>query len=252
ADEVLVCPEESQIADLELSAYDLIVLGTPVKSVQRLAALIPGDYAGIVTDMSSTRREVQAAFAARPDLRFVGSHPMCGSENRGPSAARPDLFLNRLCILTPLERGDEALTARVRDLWALLGMQTFVLSGPHHDEVLSYLSHGPHLLAGLLTLWARNESVNSAIAGAPMPITGGGFKDMARIAGSNPEMWTDILVSNRDFLAAGLKDFQRQLGDLIQKVESGEAGDWLEWFDRARAARNLLCGYPSETDQRES
>ncbi len=248
ADEVLVCPEEASIAELNLNAYDLLVLGTPVQSVARLAGLIPENYAGAITDMSSTRREVQAAFEARPDLKFVGSHPMCGSENRGPQAARPDLFLNRLCILTPLAGGDSDMTERVQELWVALGMRTFVLSGTHHDEVLSYLSHGPHLLAGLLALWAHNESVDAAIEKAPMPITGGGFKDMARIAGSNPEMWTDILVSNRDFLAAGLKEFQSQLSDLIREVEGGGYEDWLRWFDRAREARNILCGYPSEEE----
>lgn len=250
ADQVLVCPREAQIADLDLGAYDLIVLGTPVKSVERLAALIPADHPGIITDMSSTRREVQAAFAGRPDLKFVGSHPMCGSENRGPTAARPDLFLNRLCILTPLDDGEAILTQRVRSFWESIGMRTFELSGPRHDEVLSYLSHGPHLLAGLLALWAHNEPVDTAIAAAPMPITGGGFKDMARIAGSNPEMWTDILISNRDFLATGLKEFQSQLAELIQQVETGASEDWLAWFDRARDARNLLCGYPRESEQK--
>lgn len=253
ADEILICPEESQISDLDLSDYDLIVLGTPVKSVVRLTALLPRNFAGLITDMSSTRREVQAAFEARPDLNFVGSHPMCGSENRGPFAARPELFLNRLCILTPLENGSEELTTRVQSLWTSLGMRTFVLSGPHHDEVLAYLSHGPHLLSGLLALWAQNDRVSEAIGQAPMPITGGGFKDMARIAGSNPEMWTDILVSNRDFLASGLKEFQSQLEGLIRDVEHGEPEMWMEWFGRAREARNLLCGYDlSEKDSGQS
>ena len=85
-----------------------------------------------------------------------------------------------------------------------------------------------------------------------MPITGGGFKDMARIAGSNPEMWTDILTSNRDFLGASLREFQAQLAELIASVEHASPEWWQEWFERARDARNVLCGYPPETDRKKS
>lgn len=252
ADEIHICSDEREIAKLPLADFDLIVLGTPVHSVVRTAASLPRNTSALITDMASTRREIQAAFAERSDLRFVGSHPMCGSENRGPTAAVPDLFQNSLCIITPLDHSratDVALTAR---LWEALEMRTCVLSGDRHDEVLAYLSHGPHLLSGLLTLWAQNEAVREAFAAAPMPITGGGFKGMARIAGSNPEMWTDILLSNRDYLRESLNEFRGQLDQLLEMIARGERADWLDWFSEARRARNELCGYPAESSDAES
>ncbi len=261
ADEVLVIPDEEAAAGLDLGPYDLIVLGTPVSSVLKLAgALSLSSFRGILTDMSSTRRDVQAAFAGKDDVTFVGSHPMCGSEDRGPQAAVPELFLNRLCILTPLQPDERphlpeavyaSALARVESFWQSLGMKTFVLDADDHDEVLAYLSHGPHLISSLLSLWAESPAVLNAGERAPMPITGGGFKGMARIAGSNPEMWTAILQSNRDHLRAAMRGFRAQLDALIDDLDKALPGDadserWQEWFRRARLARNRLCGYPED------
>lgn len=261
ADEVLVLPDEHAAADLDLSPYNLIVLGTPVSSVLKLASTLPlTSFRGILTDMSSTRRDVHAAFAGKDGVTFVGSHPMCGSEDRGPQAAVPELFLNRLCILTPLQSGERphladaayaAATAKVESFWQGLGMKTFVLDAGEHDEVLAYLSHGPHLISSLLTLWAESPAVWEAGERAPMPVTGGGFKDMARIAGSNPEMWTAILQSNRDHLLAAMGAFRTELDSLIEALDTALPGDadderWHEWFRRARRARNRLCGYPED------
>ena len=253
ADSVLVLPDLAACAELDSSEYDLVVLGLPVRSIAKLIPAFPA-FDCIVTDMSSTRREVHAQTTARADLRFVGSHPMCGSEDAGPSAFKEDLFQSRLCILTPGEgldaddhkrRLDDAHV--VESFWRALGMKTYFLDADSHDELLAYLSHAPHIVSSILTLWAQsNPIVYNSIRKAPMPITGGGFKDMARIAGSNPEMWTDILVSNRDNLISSLESFVRELEQVIGRLKENGRDEWPAWFASARKARNRLCWYSED------
>lgn len=242
--------------------FDLIVLGLPVGGAVAMLDRIRA-FRGIVTDMSSTGAVARRA-EAFGDLRFVGAHPMCGSEDSGPGAAVHGLFKNRLCLLLDRRlRAEPAASAtlppgygedleKIEALWRALGMQTFRVDADRHDEIVGYLSHGPHLIAGALTRWARgSQTVSAALERSPLPITGGGFKDMARIAGSNPEMWYEILHTNRGPVVAGLRAFQEQLGSLIDRLERG-AGDqaerdfWLEWFRAARRDRNFLCGYEED------
>ncbi len=246
ADDVLVGDEEA-LGGVAKGSFDLVILGLPVRRVLETLRQFPS-YGGLITDMSSTRLAVEDAASARPDLRFRGAHPMCGSENAGPSAAKPELYRDRLCILTHLPGAVESDDDRaVSAFWRAVGMRTFRMEAADHDHVLAFLSHAPHFLSGILALWAEKDPrVASAIDHAPMPVTGGGFRDMARIAGSNPEMWEDILVTNRAPVADALRDFRGELDEVIQNIESGSV-DLKSWFQSARRARNRLCGYPEET-----
>ncbi len=253
ADSALVSSSPAEIRNMDLSAYDFIILGIPIKSIVSLAGIFPA-YTGLITDMSSTRKEVAEAFRKRPDLRFIGSHPMCGSEDAGPGAARPDLYQDRLCILVddpghPSAESEQRRMDRTatEEFWKNIGMKTLGMSPAVHDEVLAHLSHTPHLLAGLLTLWAQsNQAVSESTKNATMPITGGGFRDMSRISGSNPEMWTDILETNRDAVLQSLKTYASMLSEMIESVEKKDRSYWLDWFSRARKARNFLSGYPED------
>jgi len=258
ADRVLVLPDLSDCAALDLDSHDLVVLGLPVRSIVELIPVLPATDT-LITDMSSTRREVHRSATERPDLRFVGAHPMCGSEDTGPAAFVKDLYVDRLCILTPgylsevrhanqkKHREDARL---VEQFWRAMGMKIYYLDPDSHDELLAYLSHAPHVVSSILALWAlSNRTVDNSIRESPMPITGGGFKDMARIAGSNPEMWTDILLSNQDNLIASLEHFVREMRDIIECLKNNEKNDrqdWFEWFARARRARNRLCWYSED------
>ena len=231
---------------LDPTRYDLIVIGLTIRSSVRLLGELPPVQC-LITDMCSTRREIEAAAVARPDLRFIGSHPMCGSEDSGPSSLREDLYGDKLCLLTPRPETPEEDVQLVGDLWRAVGMKTCVIEPEPHDEILAYLSHAPHVIAGLLTNWALdNPSVARSIETTPMPVTGGGFKDMARIAGSNPEMWTDILETNRENLIIALEDFQNATEAALDLLRDFKRDDWLDWFVRARRARNTLCGYPED------
>lgn len=246
ADDVLRCASSAEARSLDLSGYDLVVIAAPVMSAVELAQSLP-KFSGLVTDMSSTREAIEAAFAQRPDLRFIGSHPMCGSENRGPQAARADLYEGRLCILTPPDRGPDA--AVIEQMWRSLGMHVYAMTPAAHDEALAYLSHAPHLISGLMTIWADSPgAVHSGVERAPIPISGGGFKDMSRIAGSNPEMWRDILATNRGNIRTALARFRDDADRLIAELdrEPLQSEWWDRWFRKARAARNFLCGYPPD------
>ncbi len=248
ADSVVIEPDLDRIGSLPLEDYDLIVFGLPVKSIVRVFEIFPS-YSGLITDMSSTRSEVHEAAAQRRELRFVGSHPMCGSEDQGPMAARADLFHNRLCIITEDtvsgNRDDDR--KAVEDFWKAVGMKTYSMKPAAHDEVLAYLSHAPHILSGLLASWAAGAvAVDRSTNESPVPITGGGFRDMARIAGSNPEMWTDILFTNKKFILESLEVFSQELESVKKQLEKSDRQWWLDWFSSARKARNRLCGYPED------
>ena len=256
ADQVHVLAEPGQASRIDLSDCDLIVIGVPVGSVAAVLHSLP-PFGGIVTDISSTRRAVEGAAAGRPDLRFVGSHPMCGSEDAGPAAFRAGLFKGRLCIITPRSSTDapspdERQSAlqdahQVTAFWEALGMQTYFLDADTHDRLTAFLSHTPHLLSGMLALWAQSdEAVATSLEHSPQPVTGGGFKDMARIAGSNPEMWADIIATNGDLILESLQGFVDQTETVMDLLRRNDREAWLRWFKEARLARNRLCGYPKE------
>lgn len=255
ADSVHVASAGSATPAIDLDGYELIVLALPLGAVIELAAVFP-DCKNRITDMSSARVAVDAAFVKRGQLRFIGSHPMCGSENRGPQAASAELYKHRLCLISdgqwPYPGGDAALSADrawLREFWEALGMQVCTLPADLHDETLARLSHAPHILSGILTRWAAAApAVQECLALSPMPITGGGFKDMARIAGSNPEMWRDILRANRSAVLRALQEYSEHLARAMEQLRSEPIDEawWTEWFQEARRDRNQLCGFAAD------
>lgn len=242
ADRIPVNIEPTMLAQYE---PDFVVLGTPVLSLVEMLPLLKLDC--LVTDMGSTRLAIERA-VRRTSLRFVGSHPMCGSENSGPEALVPDLFVDRLCIIiNGIEEGvvdrDADLLDSIETFWKELGMHTFQLDATTHDRIVAGLSHGPHFISSALAmtylsdplLLAKNEE-------SPCAITGGGLRDMLRIAGSNPVMWRDILATNQLPIVEFLKSFRNELDTLIQNAERSDT-DWvLTYQERAHEARDRIYG----------
>lgn len=225
-----------------LEADTLFVVGLPVGScVDYLPGLRGLPF--LVTDMSSTRRSVEEAAAG---VRFVGSHPICGSEDTGPRAAREALFEKRLCIVTKAPHSIEEDTNSIVSFWSTLGMDVMQMEASAHDSIWAYLSHGPHILSGMLAHWGFSTDVQSALLKAPVPLTGGGFRDMVRIAGSNPEMWLDIIRTNGDQIKRVLVEFRAELDQLIQGFDGKTDIEWKTWITEARRKRNRLCGYPED------
>jgi prephenate dehydrogenase len=214
---------------------DLVVLATPVGLFGELLREIgPAlERGAIVTDVGSTKRSV-VALAERhlpPHVRFVGSHPMAGSEKRGVRYASPDLFRGAGCITTPTPATDPAALEQVESFWRLLGMQVARLSPEEHDRRLADISHLPHAVAAALV--ATQDP-------ASLPLAGQGFRDATRIAAGDPALWRDILVDNRDNLRDSLLRFRRHLDDLLAHLDSADPDATRAWLQTAADRRRGL------------
>ncbi len=219
---------------------DMVVLALPVGNMKDvLAELAQQPFEGTITDVGSTKANVIAA--ARVALgnnfsRFVPGHPLAGTEQSGVQASQADLFRGRRVILTPEKETDPVALARVRAMWAATGAEVGEMPAEEHDRVLAASSHLPHLLAyALVDMIVRRDDHRAVFAAAA-----GGFRDVTRIAASDPVMWRDICLANRTELLAALTTYRDDLGALIEAIERGD-GEWLEaTFTRARRARETL------------
>jgi len=217
---------------------DVIMLAVPILAMERvlaeLAKLDLGD--AILTDAGSAKgnvvRAADAVFGGLP-TRFVPGHPIAGSEQSGVEAANGELFKRHKVILTPLPQTDALALQRVDQLWRELGADVEHMQVEHHDQVLAATSHLPHLLAfGLVdSLAKRNENLEIFRYAA------GGFRDFTRIAGSDPVMWHDIFLANREAVLRTLDVFRDDLDALRDAVHAGDGHHLLGVFTRARVAR---------------
>lgn len=217
---------------------DVIMLAVPILAMERvlgeLARLDLGD--AVLTDAGSAKgnvvRAADAAFGGVP-ARFVPGHPIAGSEQSGVEAANGELFKRHKVILTPLPQTDAMALQRVDQLWRELGADVEHMQVEHHDQVLAATSHLPHLLAfGLVdSLAKRNENLEIFRYAA------GGFRDFTRIAGSDPVMWHDIFLANREAVLRTLDVFRDDLDALRDAVDAGDGHHLLGVFTRARVAR---------------
>lgn len=201
---------------------DLVMLAAPVRAI---VAGMP-DIArharpdAIVTDMGSTKSRIVEAGEAALGSRFVGGHPMCGSHESGITAARDNLFEGATWVLTPTERTDPDALARVNDLALALGARPVTLALERHDQIAAAVSHMPHVVAAAITL-AVHTLANGDSRYADL--AGGGLRDMTRIAASPPDVWRDILASNRDHTIAALHAFRAALDDAIAAMDDDAA-----------------------------
>jgi len=231
---------EVSLADAARLA-DVIVLAVPVggmaEILQQLAPLLTDQV--IVTDVGSVKGAVVAAARAALGARFphfVPGHPIAGREQSGVAASVPDLFRHRRVILTPGTETDSTALARVRTMWEAAGAETIELTAEDHDRILSVSSHLPQMLATCLMDMVVRHDDHRAI----LDCAAGGFRDVTRIAGSDPVMWRDICLTNRDAMVNALRQYHVELRDLISAVEKGD-GEWLlDTFTRAKHARDGL------------
>ncbi len=218
---------------------DLVFLAVPLGamhgSFEAMREALPDD--ALITDGGSAKGSVVAdCRAAAPELlqRFIPGHPIAGTERNGVAASFAELYHNRRVILTPLAENDPAAVARVRAIWETCGAEVTEMSVEHHDEVLAATSHLPHMLAfGLVDMLARMKENDEIFRYAA-----GGFRDFTRIASSNPVMWRDICIANRDALGPMLAAFAEEMNALAQSIGSADADDLLNIFERAKAARD--------------
>ena len=221
---------------------DLIVLGVPVGACREIArAMEPGLSAGaIVTDVGSVkRRVVNDLLPHLPEgVTLVPGHPIAGTEHSGPEAGFPELFDGRWCILTPVERTTPEALERVSAFWRHAGSMVEVMDVEHHDRVLAITSHLPHLIA--YTIVGTVADLENATRSEVIRYSASGFRDFTRIAASDPVMWRDVFLSNKDAVLEMLGRFSEDL-TALQRAIRWEEGDKLEeLFTRTRAIRRSI------------
>ncbi|PWB63376.1 MAG: cyclohexadienyl dehydrogenase [Bradyrhizobiaceae bacterium] len=216
---------------------DLVIVCIPVGQCGPVAAeiaprLAPG---AVVSDVGSVKGSVVRDMAPHlpPHVHFVPAHPVAGTEHSGPDAGFAELFINRWCILTPPEGTDPAAVERLAAFWRKLGANVETMSVAHHDIVLAVTSHLPHLIA--YTVVGMADDVEKLVTRSEvMKFSAGGFRDFTRIAASDPTMWRDVCLANRDALAGELHEYRALLARLQTALEAGD-GDALEAVFRAAA-----------------
>jgi cyclohexadieny/prephenate dehydrogenase len=218
---------------------DMIVLGTPPGAIGEVAATLGPALpaAAVVTDVGSVKAFVVdrvSEVLPRPE-RFVGGHPVAGTEHSGPDAAFASLFEHRRCILTPTAGTDPTAVARVRAMWELVGSSVDEMTPEHHDRVLAVTSHLPHLIA--YTIVGTVADLEEQARAEVFKYAAGGFTDFTRIAASDPVMWRDVFLNNRAATLEMLGRFTEDLIALQRAIRWGQ-GDVLEdLFTRTRAIR---------------
>lgn len=217
---------------------EVIQLAVPILAMEKVLAQLARLDLGnaVLTDVGSAKgnvvRAARLAFAGQA-VRFVPGHPIAGSEQSGVEAANAELFRRHKVILTPCEHSDEAALALVEGLWRELGADVEAMEVEHHDQVLAATSHLPHLLAFTLVDSLAKRSENLEI----FRYAAGGFRDFTRIAGSDPVMWHDIFLANREAVLRTLDTFRDDLDALRDAVDAGDGHQLLGVFTRARVAR---------------
>jgi prephenate dehydrogenase len=190
---------------------DLVILAMPVSAILRLAPRVRKIISKgcLVTDVGSTKEEIVAKLS-KLFPNYIGSHPLAGSEKRSIAYARPDLFKNSFCILTPASRTDRQALRRINKLWKDLGAKTVILSPARHDKILSLASHLPHILA---------FSLISAVPRPYLKFAAGGLKDTTRIAASDSELWSDIFLSNRGSIIKAIGLLEKRLNRIKSAIK---------------------------------
>ncbi|MBN4666931.1 prephenate dehydrogenase/arogenate dehydrogenase family protein [Pandoraea nosoerga] len=217
---------------------DIVVLAAPVAQTPALLAAIRPHLGGgtLVTDAGSTKSDAVAAARAALDdeaWRFVPGHPIAGAELSGVDAAKADLYRDRRVVLCPQAVNRAQDVARVRAMWEATGALVSEMSETQHDRVFASVSHLPHVLSYALIA----QILEAPDAALKFGFAGGGFRDFTRIAASNPEMWRDICVANRDALLAELDGYLATLGALRQLIDAGDGAGLEAVFARTSQAR---------------
>ncbi|MGE5598330.1 MAG: prephenate dehydrogenase/arogenate dehydrogenase family protein [Bacteroidota bacterium] len=224
-----------------LAEADLIVVAAPVRAVAPvIAALLPLVRPGtILTDTASTKAEIAAAIAPLlpAGVHYVGGHPMAGSERAGLAAADAYLFENAAYILTTEPRAPEYIYEELRAVLACTGARFLTLTPAEHDLIAAGVSHLPHLVAAALVNAAA--AVEKGHPGA-LILAGGGFRDTTRVAGGDPQLWTEILATNRESILAALRLFRRELDRLAGALAGGGEESLRELLTGAREVRESI------------
>jgi cyclohexadieny/prephenate dehydrogenase len=225
-----------------VAGADLVVIATPLSAYAEIGRRIaPALCEGaIVTDVGSVKevviRDLQPLLPAH--VHFVPGHPVAGTEHSGPEAGFAELFRDRWCILTPPPGTAPDAVARITALWEGAGMRVVTMAAEHHDKVLAMTSHLPHLIA--YTIVSTATDLEDSLKSEVIAFSAGGFRDFTRIAASDPVMWRDIFLANREAVLEMLQRFSEDLTALQRAIRWGEGDTLEERFARTRAIRRSI------------
>ena len=225
-----------------VAGADLVVLATPLSAYAEIGRRIAPALADgtIVTDVGSVKgvaiRDLQPVLPGH--VHFVPGHPVAGTEHSGPEAGFAELFRDRWCILTPPPGTAPEAVAKVTALWEGAGMRVVTMAADHHDKVLAVTSHLPHLIA--YTIVGTATELGEDLQSEVVAFSAGGFRDFTRIAASDPVMWRDIFLSNREAVLELLQRFSEDLTALQRAIRRGDGDTLHNWFTRTRAIRRSI------------
>ncbi|MEM6711901.1 MAG: prephenate/arogenate dehydrogenase family protein [Pseudomonadota bacterium] len=230
---------------------DLVLLCVPVGAV----GVVSGQIASVVkpgatvSDVGSVKRSVMEAMegAFGPDVHVIAGHPVAGSEQSGPRAGFAQLYENRYVILTPGEEFNIDALQNLTRFWRRLGAMVEVMEPDHHDLVLAITSHLPHLIA--YTIVGTAADLEDVTKAEVMKYSAGGFRDFTRIAASDPVMWRDVFLNNKEAVLEVLGRFSEDLSALQRAIRWGEADRLEDWFERTRAIRQGIIELGQDTDE---
>jgi cyclohexadieny/prephenate dehydrogenase len=233
ADQVL----ENNAAAVE--GADLVIVCIPVGACGPVAKEIAPHLAAgaIVSDVGSVKGSIVRDMAPHlpKNVNFVPAHPVAGTEYSGPDAGFAELFVNRWCILTPPKGTDPKAVEKLAAFWRLLGANVEVMAPDHHDLVLAITSHLPHLIA--YTIVGTADELQTVTRSEVLKFSAGGFRDFTRIAASDPTMWRDVFLANKDAVLEMLGRFNEDVSALTKAIRKGDGDALFEHFARTRAIR---------------
>jgi prephenate dehydrogenase len=219
-----------------VAAAELVIVATPVATLKdEVAATLAAGSAATVSDVGSTKSGLCESVSDR--RRFIGGHPVCGSEARGPGHASAELFEGATWFLTPVAETEPERYRLLHGFVAALGAVPVAIDPSAHDRLMAVTSHLPHALANIVLNHAGSVRVDGH---EPLASAGGSLRDMTRVAGANPRIWVDIFLDNADELRASLAEHRRRVEDLERALGSGDAGWLARWIGEAAVNRRTL------------
>lgn len=233
-----LCDDVTDTSGAAVIDAELVILCVPVGAMGAVAAEIAVDLPQgvIISDVGSSKASILSALtAALPGHHVIPAHPVAGTEQSGPEAGFASLFANRWCILTPPPGADPAKVSQLSAFWERLGANIEIMEAGHHDLVLAITSHLPHLIA--YTIVGTASDLESVTRSEVIKYSAGGFRDFTRIAASDPTMWRDVFLSNKDAVLEMLQRFSEDLTALQKAIRVGDGDQLFDHFERTRAIR---------------
>ena len=229
---------------------DLVIICAPVGAFEAIAKTIAPRLkkGAIVSDVGSVKEHVIKALAPHlPDhVELIPGHPIAGTENSGPESGFAELFDGRWCVLTPHDGASQTAIDQLKSFWAGLGSDVEIMDAKHHDMVLAITSHVPHLIA--YNIVGTADHLESVTKSEVIKFSAGGFRDFTRIAASDPVMWRDVFLTNREAVMEMLGRFSEDLSMLQRAVRFGDGEMLEELFTRTRNIRRSIIDAGQETD----